>query len=926
MENSSPAENNIFNSYSYAEINFNDGLSNSFDSNSKPSTSNEIPCAPRVKRKRVVLSLQQKIEILNKLDNGGKAKAIAQEYNIGISSLKDIQSKKDSILKYVSSFESEDAMKRRKTMRNSINKELDDKVYEWYIEMQKKGEFVSGRDICQKAFELNSTIYGSPDFKASEGWLKNFRSRHGLDVNATNQNFNLNCNNNYIKTDVVESPENSFESFAMQALPQKRKRVVLSLKQKIDIIKKLNEGASVSHLAREYNIGTSSVGDIKAKQASILKFVSCFESMEVMDRRKTMKQAYNKSLDEAVYNWYLETQYNGQTLSGPAICEKALEMNKSMGGSSDFKASNGWLNNFKSRHGLDFKVIGNKCDELYEDPKSPEDWTLNLSNVDVSCEDAHSVEGDVIQSPSDKFSGIDYSELLQSFDFVLHWASKFDENKLDLSNLTKLREMAYEKAMSVAFSSEDSAPIGRVIECSSNEQRPESVPLDDMHEIEKCANWIKNKGFSKVALQFPDSLLGDAASVALKLEDLTNKEIFILGDTSYGSCCVDEVAAEHVSADAIIHFGHACLSPTKRLPVLYIFGKHHIDINDTVDSFQSLFPDEKTPVVILYEVTYSHAISIFVEHLKNYDNVVTSQLEIPGEDVKLINQDKAFSNLIAKNHRHILIPDSHTIDNYSIFYVGSRSVTLTNLMLSFPNCTFYSYNPIQKIGKVESLDVNRHLKRRYYYIEKAKDAKIIGILVGTLGVSNYLSTINHIKELIKNAGKKSYTLVVGKLNSAKLANFPEIDVFVYVACIESSLVESRDFYQPIVTPYELEIALNQAREWTGDYITDFSEILPGAAHYVPLCKSYENTDVSLVTGRLRHTELSTNTGISESSETAVASRDKMEISSIHSKGAGEFLLQRSWQGLEQKLGETSSANIEEGQRGIASIYEDEVTD
>lgn len=26
------------------------------------------------------------------------------------------------------------------------------------------------------------------------------------------------------------------------------------------------------------------------------------------------------------------------------------------------------------------------------------------------------------------------------------------------------------------------------------------------------------------------------------------------------SCCVDEVAAQHVGADCLIHFGHACLS------------------------------------------------------------------------------------------------------------------------------------------------------------------------------------------------------------------------------------------------------------------------------------------------------------------------------------------------------------------------------
>ena len=67
------------------------------------------------------------------------------------------------------------------------------------------------------------------------------------------------------------------------------------------------------------------------------------------------------------------------------------------------------------------------------------------------------------------------------------------------------------------------------------------------------------------------------------LSNATKANLFILGDTSYGrfllleclqhsictvdpflynsrSCCVDEVAAEHVQADCIIHFGPACLT------------------------------------------------------------------------------------------------------------------------------------------------------------------------------------------------------------------------------------------------------------------------------------------------------------------------------------------------------------------------------
>ncbi|KAJ1537776.1 Diphthamide biosynthesis protein 2, partial [Nowakowskiella sp. JEL0078] len=69
--------------------------------------------------------------------------------------------------------------------------------------------------------------------------------------------------------------------------------------------------------------------------------------------------------------------------------------------------------------------------------------------------------------------------------------------------------------------------------------------------------------YEKVALQFPDEYLFDAPFVVSKLQKLCPEgtSFYILADTTYGSCCIDEVAAEHVSADFIVHYGRACLSP-----------------------------------------------------------------------------------------------------------------------------------------------------------------------------------------------------------------------------------------------------------------------------------------------------------------------------------------------------------------------------
>lgn len=38
-------------------------------------------------------------------------------------------------------------------------------------------------------------------------------------------------------------------------------------------------------------------------------------------------------------------------------------------------------------------------------------------------------------------------------------------------------------------------------------------------------------------------------------------KLYVMADTTYGSCCVDEVGAAHVNAQCVIHYGHSCLSP-----------------------------------------------------------------------------------------------------------------------------------------------------------------------------------------------------------------------------------------------------------------------------------------------------------------------------------------------------------------------------
>lgn len=494
----------------------------------------------------------------------------------------------------------------------------------------------------------------------------------------------------------------------------------------------------------------------------------------------------------------------------------------------------------------------------------------------------------------------------------------------------------------VNFCSDGEAAIHRHLDVKPSSVK-EAVNIRDLYETDRCVSWITTNAFKKVALQFGDESLKNSTFVAMTLKHSTDAEVFILGDTSYGSCCVDEVAAQHGSADAVIHFGHSCLSATQRLPVLYIFGCHTVDGPHCSEQLQSVLSDTSSKIILLYDVIYYHAIDeLKMLICKTFTNVIASTLNIPDGVHRNMGGSAAVSVEDATSTRHssrktlskcgrtIDLPEGTRLDNYLMCYIGAESATLTNLLMTFNKCQFYTYDPQKRVARHETANVNRMLMRRYYLIEKAKDARIIGILVGTLGVVDYLAVIQRMKELVRAAGKKSYMFVVGKLNVAKLANFMEIDVFVHIACAENTLVDSSEFYKPVITPYELEVACNSAQEWTGEYVTDFRELLPGGSAHADLAPdtSESRTDVSLITGGIRQLgRTDSETEDCQVASQAVVKRDEkmFAVSSVSATSGAEFLSTRSFQGLDPRLGQTPVEKAVEGTTGIASGYSSEPT-
>ena len=198
----------------------------------------------------------------------------------------------------------------------------------------------------------------------------------------------------------------------------------------------------------------------------------------------------------------------------------------------------------------------------------------------------------------------------------------------------------------------------------------------------------------RVALQFPDELLADASEVSWLMEqsiasaykskllslldDTTVTSIpinnhlqqfplvFILGDTTYGSCCPDEVSANHLNAHVVVHYGYACLAPTESIPVVYSFGASnnnwencvHLVCNEVGNNRSSEEEDvekvfdaklsledgcadlkNKRKLLLLYEVKYHHSIENLKQALEQTGKVDVVLGAIPKQQLSVSRYD-----------------------------------------------------------------------------------------------------------------------------------------------------------------------------------------------------------------------------------------------------------------------------------------------
>jgi 2-(3-amino-3-carboxypropyl)histidine synthase len=352
--------------------------------------------------------------------------------------------------------------------------------------------------------------------------------------------------------------------------------------------------------------------------------------------------------------------------------------------------------------------------------------------------------------------------------------------------------------------------------------RESNLPSAYTFEIVKTIQRVNTLNAKHVALQMPEGLLLYATVISDVLQRLapTLDQVSILGDVTYGACCVDDLGAQALGAELLVHYGHSCLVPIQHtaIPCLYVFVEITIDVAHLVDCLDLTLASEpsKPHVYLLGTIQFRHAFSEAEELLskRGYSTSIPQAKPLsPGEVLGCTSPALAESTGDE---------DDEKLSNAIVLFVADGRFHLESTLISNPHIRlFLRYDPYAKALTEESYDHAKMKSIRLKEIESARSAQVFGILLGTLGRQGNPGILARIRERLRAHGKKSFTMLVSEITPAKLALFSKVDAWIQVACPRLS-VDWGHFLskQPVLNPYELFVCLEET-SWRDKYPMDY---------------------------------------------------------------------------------------------------------
>lgn len=377
-----------------------------------------------------------------------------------------------------------------------------------------------------------------------------------------------------------------------------------------------------------------------------------------------------------------------------------------------------------------------------------------------------------------------------------------------------------------------------------------SLPEAYNFEIPKTVWRLKTAGASLVALQLPEGLLMFACIISDILEAFANVETLIMGDVTYGACCIDDYSARAMGADYLVHYGHSCLIPidTTSITVLYVFVDIKIDTTHFIDTIRANF----SPGL---ELAFVSTIQ-FVAALQGSREQLGTEYKITVPKVKPLSPGE------------ILGCTSPRLGDVSaLVYLGDGRFHLESVMISNPTVPAYRYDPYSKVFSLEKYDTARMMEVRHSAIRRATRAKRFGLVLGTLGRQGSPDVLRYLEKQLQEAGRDYLVVLLSEIFPQKLALFKEVDAWIQVACPRLSIDWGANFNVPLLSPYEAAVLFKQI-DWQSTYPMDF---YAGPDSKGPWTVNHASHKPVKISAKKPHVAITTATSLADTTASSFAS-------------------------------------------------------
>ncbi|OMH81428.1 Diphthamide biosynthesis protein 1 [Zancudomyces culisetae] len=336
------------------------------------------------------------------------------------------------------------------------------------------------------------------------------------------------------------------------------------------------------------------------------------------------------------------------------------------------------------------------------------------------------------------------------------------------------------------------------------------LPKNYNFEIHKSVWQLRKNNSKRVALQFPEGLLLYSVVISDILEKYAEVETVIMGNVTYGACCIDDYSAIAMGCDFMIHYGHSCLIPISQTKVktLYVFVEIGIDLDHFVETIRVNFPKEdKVKLGFVGVVQFISTLHLAKEKLKDEYEIIIPQVKplSPGEILGCTS------------------PRLKKGDVDHVVFLGDGRFHLESILIHNPEIKHvYGYDPYKKKMTIEGYDHEEMHKMRLQAIEQCKqNVKTVGLILGTLGRQGSNKVMEELINKAKARGINYVVVLTSEITVQKLKEFDDVvDFWVQVACPRLSIDWGYAFSKPLLNSYEAAVVLKSI-EWQSIYPMDY---------------------------------------------------------------------------------------------------------